>query len=168
MKLSLALALAMLAASSMHAQDRAVTPDEAITARGCLQRGQRNGSLGGTVVGTTASPDRADDEANSSELVDAFILAEAVRADSTTQPAPSVSTGRATGTTGRVEITSFGLSGHEAELGRHTGAHVEVTGVLAAPATSGRGPGGAATAAGTKRIRVGSFKVLAEKCPAIR
>lgn len=168
MKLSLALALAMLAASSMHAQDGAVTPDEAITARGCLQRAQRNGSLGGTVVGTTASPDRADDEANSGDLVNAFILAEAVRADSTTQPAPSGAGRRASGTSGRAEITSFGLSGHEDELERHTGAQVEVTGVLASPATSGRGPGGAATAAGTKRIRVGSFTVLAAKCPAIR
>ncbi len=171
MKLSLALSLTLAAVAGIQAQDRAVPTDEAITARGCLQRAQRNGSLGGTVVGTSASPDRADDEANSSEMVNAFILAEAVRTESTTSAGGSADTRRPTstsGTQGGVELTSFGLIGHEADLERHTGAQLEVTGVVAPPASSGRGPGGAATAAGTKRIRVASFKVLAEKCPATR
>ncbi len=103
----------------------------------------------------------ADREANSSEMVDAFLLADAspIGKGSATGGASA----GATGTSGRTP-TSFGLQGREAELERYTGARVEVTGTVIAPATSGRGTGGAATAAGARRLRVESFKVVAEKC----
>jgi hypothetical protein len=165
MKLSVCFALAALTAGGIQAaaQDRGVVKaDESITATGCLQRAQRTGSAGGTVVGTSAPPDRADDEANSSEMVDKFLLASAV-------PVPAAGTPRAdasspTGTSGTVQPTSFGLEGHEADLEQHNGARVEVSGVIIPPASSGQGTGGAATASGVKRIRVASFKVLAAKC----
>ena len=129
---------------------------EKVTVAGCLQRAQRTGSVGGTVVGTSASPNTAGDEANSSALVDAFLLSEAT---------PVVGgVPQATGTSGKAEITTFGLSGREAELERHEGARLQVTGKVVPPATSGRGAGGAATATGAKRIEVESFKILADKC----
>lgn len=169
MKLNLipVIALAGLAALPAAAgQDRALVADQSITATGCLQRAQRNGSVGGTVVGTSASPDRADDEANSSEMVDAFLLANAVPTDGA-GAAPRPQAGRdapaATGTSG-VTPTSFGLEGQTAALEKHTGARVEVTGIVIPAASSGRGTGGAATATGVTRIRVASFKVLAPNC----
>jgi hypothetical protein len=137
---------------------------ERLTVSGCLQRAQRNGSVGGTIVGTSAAPSTADDEANSGAMVDAFLLTDAridpAGASGSSTPAP---TGTA-GTAGRTEPTTFGLQGHEPELEQHQGARVEVTGVVMPPATSGRGTGGAATAAGAKRLRVESYKVVAEKC----
>jgi len=169
MKLSVWLALATLAGGGLShgaaAQDRVVRADEQITASGCLQRAQRNGSVGGTVVGTSASPDRADDEANSGEMVEKFLHSSATPVAGSGTPAATNSRSPI-GTSGRAEPTSFGLEGHEAELGRHTGARVEVTGVLIPPASSGRGSGGAATEAGTRRIRVASFKVVNDRCEA--
>jgi hypothetical protein len=137
-----------------------------MTVTGCLQRAQRNGSVGGTVVGTSAAPNTADDEANSGAMVDAFLLTDATVGSgaSTASPASSTASPSATGTAGRAEPTTFGLQGQEPELERHQGARVEVTGTVIPPATSGRGTGGAATAAGAKRLKVESYKVVAEKC----
>ena len=155
MKLSFASLFAVVLGTMLLS---AQTPQigEKVTVAGCLQRAQRTGSAGGTVVGTSASPSTAGDEANSSALVDAFLLSAAT---------PVVGGDpQATGTTGKTDITTFGLSGREAELERHQGARVQVTGKVVPPATSGRGTGGAATATGVKRIEVESFKILADKC----
>ena len=155
MKLSfVSLFAVVLGATLVFAQ----TPQDGdkVTVSGCLQRAQRNGSAGGTVVGTSASPNTAGDEANSSALVDAFLLSAAT---------PVVGgVPQATGTSGTADITTFGLSGREAELERHQGARVQVTGKVVPPATSGRGTGGTATATGVTRIEVESFKILADKC----
>jgi hypothetical protein len=152
----------------LGAQARSPQAGEKVTVAGCLQRAQRTGSVGGTVVGTSASPNTADDEANSSAMVDAFLLTEAAPSASVTDQG---STAAATqpqattaGTSGRTELTTYGLKGREAELERHQGARLEVIGTVMPPASSGRGTGGAATAAGAKRIAVESFKVLAESC----
>src|SRR6478735_3888722 len=164
MKLSFLIALAVAAAAALPA---AQTPSEGekITVSGCLQRAQRNGSVGGTIVGTSASPNTADDEANSSALVDAFLLTEAtpvtagVAEPSSASRADSGQTG-STGTSGRVERTTFGLVGRESEIERHQGARLQVTGTIMPASSSGRGTGGAATAAGAKRLQVESFKIL--------
>jgi hypothetical protein len=168
MKLSfIVLTTTLLPGAFLSAQTPA--DGEKVTVAGCLQRAQRSGSLGGTVVGTSASPNTADDEANSSAIVDAFILAEATPAIGGTPQSPGTSgnstpAAGATGTAGRLQMTSYGLVGREAELERHQGGRLEITGTIAPAATSGRGTGGAATAAGTKRIKVESFKVLADTC----
>lgn len=172
MKLSFFIALAVAAATALPAA-QAPPEGEKVTVSGCLQRAQRNGSVGGTVVGTSAAPNTADDEANSSAIVDAFLLAEAapVIAGVPVQPGNAAAGGSsradtATGTSGRAELTSYGLQGREDELGRHQGARLQVTGTVMPAATSGRGTGGNATASGVKRIKVESFKILAEKCQA--
>jgi hypothetical protein len=174
MKLSFATVVAVALGTAFIA---AQTPQqgETVTVAGCLQRAQRNGSVGGTVVGTSAAPNTADDEANSGVMVDAYLLSEAapVVAGTAQPPAGATTADRgnsqaatAAGTSGKSEITSFGLSGRESELERHQGARLQVTGTIMPPANSGRGTGGSATASGVKRIRVESFKVLADKCHA--
>jgi hypothetical protein len=145
---------------------------ESVTVSGCLERAQLDGSAGGTVVGTSASPSTADTDASSGLLVDAYMLTDATpvatdtdKASDRTTASSTTGTDTTAGTTGRVGTpTAYGLVGHEAELSSHTGARVEVTGPVVAPATSGRGSGGAATASGVKRVRVASFKVLGERC----
>jgi hypothetical protein len=144
---------------------------EKVTVAGCLQRAERNGSIGGTIVGTSASPNTAAQEANSGALVDAYLLTEAKPVVAGVQPesgaTPSSATGTtATGTSGKADITTYGLSGREDELSRHPGARLEVTGTIEPPVTSGRGTGGQTTATGAKRIKVESFKILADKCQA--
>ena len=164
MKLSFAsLFVVVLGTSLLSAQAPQI--GDKVTVAGCLQRAERNGSAGGTVVGTSASPNTAGVEANSGALVDAFLLSEATPVVAGAPQAPADATGTtATGTSGKTDITTFGLSGREAELERHQGARLQVTGTVVPPATSGRGTGNAATATGVKRIEVESFKILADKC----
>jgi hypothetical protein len=143
---------------------------ESVTVSGCLERAQLNGSAGGTVVGTSASPATADDDANSGLLVDAYMLTEATPVESGTDRSTAgnsaTSPGTTVGTTGRETPTAYGLVGHESELSSHAGARVEVTGTIVPPATSGRGSGGSAAASGVKRVRVASFKILGQRCSA--
>jgi len=172
MKLSFASVFAVVIGTALLSAQTPQNGDK-ITVAGCLQRAQRNGSVGGTVVGTSASPNTAADEANSSALVDAFLLSDATPVVAGVPQAPAngsasgadATTGTtATGTSGKADITTFGLSGREDELGRHPGARLQVTGTVVPAATSGRGAGDAATATGVKRIQVESFKILADKC----
>ena len=143
---------------------------EKITVAGCLQRAQLNGSVGGTIVGTSASPNTAAQEANSGALVDAYLLTEAKPVVAGVPPESATASGSngttATGTSGKADITTYGLSGREDELSRHPGARLEVTGTIEPPVSSRRGTGDQATAAGAKRIKVESFKILADKCQA--
>jgi hypothetical protein len=171
MKLSFVSLLAVVLGSALLFAQAPQT-GEKITVAGCLQRAQRNGSVGGTIVGTSASPNTAGVEANSGAMVDAFLLSEAtpvvagVPQSSAAGSTADAAATTATGTSGKADITTFGLSGREAELERHQGARLQVTGTVVPAATSGRGTGDAATATGAKRIEVESFKVLADKCQA--
>jgi len=176
MKLSFASLFGVFLATALLSAQEPQT-GEKVTVAGCLQRAQRNGSVGGTIVGTSASPNTAPVEANSGAFVDAFLLAEATpvvagvpqasaAAAAANAPGTTATGTSATGTSGKTDITTFGLSGHEAELERHQGARLQVTGTIVPAVRSGRGTGDAATAAGARRIQVESFKILAEKCQA--
>lgn len=173
MKLSF-VSLSVVALGTVMLSAQAPQNGEKVTVAGCLQRAQRNGSVGGTIVGTSASPNTAAQEANSGTMVDAFLLSEATPVvagvpQAPADPSAAASTAAsttATGTSGKADITTYGLSGREDELSRHPGARLEVTGTIEPPVTSGRGTGDQATAAGAKRIKVDSFKILADKCQA--
>jgi len=171
MKLSLASLFAVFLGTALLSA-QAPKAGEKVTVAGCLQRAQRNGSVGGTIVGTSASPNDAGVEANSGALVNAFLLSEATPVVAGVPQAPAAGATAnapgttATGTSGKTDITTFGLSGREVELERHQGARLQVTGTIVPAATSGRGTGDAATATGATRIQVESFKILAEKCQA--
>ena len=170
MKLSfVSLSAVLLGTALLFAQ--APQNGEKITVAGCLQRAQLNGSVGGTIVGTSASPNTAPQEANSGLLVDAFLLSEATPVVAGVPQPPGVTSSSgssaetaATGTSGKADITTYGLSGREAELERHQGARLEVTGIVEPPVTSRRGTADPATASGAKRLKVESFKILADKC----
>ena len=159
-------ALALCSSGSIIAQSAPATGDK-VTVAGCVQRAQRNGSVGGTIVGTSASPNTADDEANSSALVDAFLLTEATPVTAgVSRPVRAARTAarridRDVGPGGTHHVQ---LVGRESEIERHQGARLQVTGTIMPASSSGRGTGGAATAAGAKRLQVESFKILAEKC----
>src|SRR4051794_1073384 len=118
---------------------------------GCIERAQRNGSLAGTAVGTSATPNTAPQEANSTEPTDRLMLT-------------GVSQKGAEPTQ---ELAAYALDGREKELAAHTGHRVEVTGNLAAAAPSSRGASGdSRTAAGVPRLRVESFKMISTSCTA--
>jgi hypothetical protein len=119
-----------------------------VSVEGCVERAQRNGSVGGTGLGTTSSPNTADRDANSSETLDVFQLSNA-------QPIP--------GDAANTERTSYALDGHEQELGRHTGHRVQITGMLAPPRAAATSTT-AATAAGIRRIRVEAIKMVSASC----
>ena len=103
MKLSLiAAALVAVSPGLIAAQTGQSTQSvgERTTVAGCVQRAQRNGSLGGTVVGTTAAPNTADDEANSSAMVNAFLLTDATRVVAGVADRPANTARADTGTPG--------------------------------------------------------------------
>ena len=131
MKLSFASLFAVVLGTALLSA-QAPPGGEKVTVAGCLQRAERNGSAGGTVVGTSASPNTAGVEANSGALVDAFLLSEATPVVAGVPQAPAAGATAnapgttATGTSGKTDITTFGLSGREAELERHQGARLQV------------------------------------------
>src|SRR5437870_4213536 len=73
--LTAALAMCGMSVGITAAQQRPSTPDgTAVLVAGCVERAERNGSLGGTIVGTSATPGTAPREANSGEVLDVFLL----------------------------------------------------------------------------------------------
>ena len=129
------------------AQGAAPATGAKVSVEGCVERVQRNGSVGGTGVGTSSSPNTADRDANSSEALNVFQLSDANRL-----PQDSASGGK----------TTYGLQGHEQEMGGHTGHRVQVTGTLA-PAEA-QTPASSAASAGIRRIRVDAVKMISGTC----
>jgi hypothetical protein len=144
-------ALACASTVTVLAQDRpSPTPaSSAIVVQGCLQNADHSGSLGGTPVGTSATPDNAGDIANNPELPPYFILTGARAPGRVNAP----STGTAIGTAGTARtrtadgtVTSdradsdaprtYALIGNQNELATHNGHLVEVTGTLVPPVAS--------------------------------
>ncbi|MQA30887.1 MAG: hypothetical protein GEU82_13815 [Luteitalea sp.] len=149
------LVVVLFAAASVGIQAQApsqgaVAPPDGskVSVEGCIQRAQRDGSVGGTGLGTTSSPNTADRDANSSEPLDVFQLSDADRV-----PSDASDTGR----------TSYALDGNVPELAKHTGHRVQVTGTLAPPRTDGA-PSSSAAAAGIRRIRVDAVKMVSTTC----
>jgi hypothetical protein len=147
------IALALSTFTPMELRAQSATPPPAagkVVAVGCVERARRNGSLAGTAVGTSASPNTAAQEANSNEPTDRFMLTGVSQKGS--EPA---------------ELTSYALEGRERELADHTGHRVEVTGTLAAGNTSARGDSRSErTASGVQSLRVESFKMVSASCAA--
>src|SRR5207244_2946773 len=117
-------------------------------------RAQRNGSLAGTDVGTTASPNTAPTEANSGELVNRFLLTDATAGDPSVRERSSAAQPPA----------RYALEGHEQELANYVAQRVEVVGRLAAPRSSGRAATQAGLGSGASRIDVDSVKPIARDC----
>jgi hypothetical protein len=133
---------------------------------GCVERAQRNGSLAGTGVGTTASPNTADREANSGELLDRFTLTAATPVAPVTSVTPVTPVpGERGARSAAAELTTYALEGRDAELEAHAGHRVEVTGTIAPPRSSApRAADRAAAGAGIQRVQVESVKMVAATC----
>jgi hypothetical protein len=83
--------------------------------------------------------------------------------------APVGTTGAAAGTPARdvesskVELKTYALEGNRDELAAHKGHRVEITGMLAPPA-SGTKPTDREFQTGVQRLRVQAIKMTAESC----
>jgi hypothetical protein len=149
---SAAVALVIAASAPVSTAATAQQDDTRVHVVGCVERVQPNGSLAGTGVGTTASPNVADRQANSNELLDRFQLSGAVR---TAVEASATS----------ADLTSYALEGSEAELTKHTGHRVEISGRVAPPrATAPRQADRAAAGSPMQRIIVESVKMRSANC----
>jgi hypothetical protein len=156
--MSLKVLVLVMAGSAAFNVAAAQTPDQSgrVTVSGCVERAQRNGSLAGTDVATTASPNTAPTEANSGELVNRFVLTDAAPGDASGRPQTSAAQPPA----------RFALEGHEPELANYVAQRVQVVGRLAAPRSSGKGGTQAGLASGASRIDVESVKSIAPACKA--
>jgi hypothetical protein len=65
-----------------------------------------------------------------------------------------------------MDRTSYALEGRETDIGAHAGHRVQITGLLAAPRTTGTST--AAAASGVRRIRVEEVKMISTSCTAPR
>lgn len=156
----LKVAVVVMAWSAAFGVAAAQTPDQSgrVTVSGCVERAQRNGSLAGTDVATTASPNTAPTEANSGELVNRFLLTDAAAGD-----------GSGRGETSAAQPPArYALEGHEPDLANYVSQRVQIVGRLATPRSSGKGATQAGLASGASRIDVESVKVLAGDCKARR
>ena len=146
--------LGCLGLGILQAQGPSGTAGPDVTVSGCIAQAQRSGSLADdTGAGTAATPNSAPAEANSAELVDAYLLtnADPVGADKDLK---------------RAAPTSYTLEGREQEISKHKGHRVEVTGSLLPPRAAAGAPQVKAAAPGIKRIAVRSLKMLSAECPA--
>jgi hypothetical protein len=142
-------------------------PGSTITVVGCIENAVADGSIGGTPLGTSATPANAGTVANAQPPVDGYLLTGARPA------APS-----AVGTTGaagaapadskegsKEELKTYALDGDRNELAAHKGHRVEITGTLAPPVSSGaNAPASREFQTGVQRLRVQAIKTTADSC----
>jgi len=138
-----------------------------ITVTGCVENAVADGSLGGTPLGTTATPSSAGVVANAMPPVDGFLLTGALPAGAS----PVGTTGTTAATAPRdadhakEELKTYALEGNRDELAAHKGHRVEITGTLAPPASSGANDRSAQEfKTGVQRLRVQTVKMTAETC----
>ena len=138
-----------------------------ITVAGCVENAVADGSLGGTPLGTSATPNNAGVVANVMPPVDGFLLTGARPAGA----APVGTTGATAGApardtdTSKEELKTYALEGNRDELAAHKGHRVEITGTLAPPASSGANDRAAGEfKTGVQRLRVQTIKMTAESC----
>jgi hypothetical protein len=135
-----------------QAQTQPASEKPDVVVSGCIMQAQRTGSLADdTGAGVVATPNTAPAEANNAEPVNAYLLTNASAAGTAERE--------------RALPKSYTLQGHEQELAKHLGHHVQVTGRLLPPRTPPVA-GAKATAPGIERIAVNTVKMLDAKCPA--
>jgi len=161
-------------ALSMAAQTQSVPPAKpaadasgsTITVTGCVENAVADGSIGGTPLGTSATPANAGAVANAQPPVDGYLLTGARAAS----PSPVGTTGAAAGTPARdneskEELKTYALEGNRDDMAAHKGHRVEITGTLAPPASSGtNSPAQNEFRTGVQRLRVQAIKMTAESC----
>jgi hypothetical protein len=141
------------------------TAGPAITVVGCVENAVADGSLGGTPLGTSATPASAGVVANAQPAVDGFLLTGARPA----APSPVGTTGIAPAADNKEsvkeELKTYALEGDRNQIAAHKGHRVEITGTLAPPASSGaNAPASREFQTGVQRLRVQAIKMTAESC----
>ncbi len=168
-------------ALALNAQTQTVAPTPSagpststITVVGCVENAVADGSLGGTPLGTSATPADAPVVANAQPPVDGFLLTGARPGRSAVgttgaagdPPAPAATAGSADAA--KDELKTYALEGDRNELAKHRGHRVEISGELAAPASSGANQpndrGGDAFKTGVQRLRVQTLTMVAASC----
>ena len=171
-------AVATLSLNAQQTQSVPPTPSAGpsmatITVVGCIENAVADGSLGGTPLGTSATPADAPAVANAQPRVDGFLLTGARPAEAAAVGTSGASTPGAAGATGAAgaadaakdELKTYALEGNNSELAAHKGHRVEITGALAQPASSGANPSDRdAFKTGVQRLRVQAVKMVAESC----
>jgi hypothetical protein len=159
MKLRVVTVLLIALPAAVIAQDAGSQPEK-IVVTGCVERAHRNGSLGGTPVGTSAvSPNTADDDANSQAPVDRYLLTGA-----TVQKAAESATGTAGAAGSPSNLRAFALKGRDAELREHNGQRVEVTGTVSPSPKATLPADRASIASGVEQLTVETMKVVGASC----
>jgi hypothetical protein len=74
--------------------------------------------------------------------------------------------GAAKDSAGKPALTSFTLHGHEQEMAKHVGHHVQVSGTLMPPLAAKLPVPGAKSAEGIRGVQVTSIEMLAASCTA--
>jgi hypothetical protein len=145
----------------------AAVPGSTITVAGCVENAVADGSLGGTPLGTSATPSNAGVVANVMPPIDGFLLTGARPASASpvgTTGATAPATAR-DGDAAKEELKTYALEGNRDELAAHKGHRVEITGMLAPPASSGASdPVAREFKTGVQRLRVQTIKMTAESC----
>jgi hypothetical protein len=167
---------------ALGAQTQSVPPtpspaasSSTITVVGCVEEAVADGSLGGTPLGTSATPADAGRVANVQPRVDGFVLTGARPASAgavgtagsgSNAPGAAATTGAADAS--KEELKTYALEGDRNELAPHKGHRVEITGAVAPPASSGvNRPAGRADdpfQTGVQRLRVQAVKMVAATC----
>jgi hypothetical protein len=142
-------------------------PGSTITVTGCVENAVADGSIGGTPLGTSATPANAGVVANAQPTVDGYLLTGARPASAM----PVGTSGAAAAPPARdnksskEELKTYALEGNRDELAAHKGHRVEITGTLAPPVSSGaNAPASRDFQTGVQRLRVQALKMMAETC----
>jgi hypothetical protein len=146
-------------AQSSAKQGASPAPGGSVTITGCVQRGEADGSLAGTALGTSVPPADAGPTANVNPAV-GFMLTDATPVSSAARSGgrggAAVGTGGAAGSDSGVNRTSYALEGAADELTKHLGHRMEVTGTIAPVAASGAGTTPSPGASGDARAQAGT------------
>ena len=176
--------------SNNQREAAAAAANATITVTGCLQRGDADGSVAGTALGTSVPPADAGVVANVNPQV-GFLLTDATPVNEAREAAAGAGTAGTSGSgdakPGAVNHTSYVLEGSAEQFMENLGKRMAVTGTLAPASASGAGtrPAGSDDArahagtpavtgggdrsdplfrTGIQRIKVGSIKPAAGDC----
>lgn len=152
---------AIVASVSLSAQTTpAPTPSFSVT--GCIAEVQRDGSLGVKATGPQATPETAAIEANNPiptgryQLLDATPAAGAAPTAAGTQAADAAAPAK----------TTYALRGQEAELAKHVGHRVQISGALQAPLAAKLPEKAKASAEAVRTVQVTTVKMMGTDCSA--
>jgi hypothetical protein len=142
-----------------------------VTVVGCIENAVADGSLGGTPLGTSATPNNAGVVANVQPPVDGFLLTGARPVADAAVGTSGAAAGTPAATNAppaKEELKTYALEGDRNELAAHKGHRVEITGALAPAAPSGVNPrdasGDDAFKTGVQRLRVQTLTMKEAKC----